>query len=170
MVCPWDCCFYEDIFPYKQCNSLIAVEDESPLMCLRTEQSLNTSLCSWPDVKEALPGWSGKHIGDLSAVTEWDAEVLCGFSHAGLMPVHISDSFCSYSEILSRKTLAGVFHEFSASDACNGPVAVYGLLCVLSSQAQPPGMSLCGSVQKARGTWEASPLHNNSVKLQTCQI
>lgn len=33
-------------FPCEQGNSLIAVEDSSSFMCLKTEQGLNSSLCS----------------------------------------------------------------------------------------------------------------------------
>lgn len=79
-------------------------------------------------------------------MTGGDTEVLLGLlglSRAGLTSVHIfSDSSPSYLlEMLSRKTLEGVFYEFSPSDICNGTVAVTGLPYVLSSQAQPQGMS-----------------------------
>ena len=78
-------------------------------------------------------------------MTGGDTEVpvqLLGLSRARLMPVPIfSNSSSSYLEMLSRKPLEGVFCEFRPSDICNGTVAVTGLPYVLSSQAQPQGMS-----------------------------
>lgn len=90
-------------------------------------------------------------MNNVSGVTGGDAEVLfgfLGFSHAGLVSVHIlSDILCSYPEILSRKALEGVF---SMNLVPLMPVLAQWLC--KGSQAQPEGMSLCGSVQKTRGT------------------